>query len=72
VHRHQDGRLAGQDGLRASGHPGVGDDHVNPRLEVLQDAEVVQRDCKQQRIGPDELVGQGRGQRLRGLLLVRA
>jgi hypothetical protein len=63
VHGDQNGRLAGQDGLRAGGHPRVGDDHVDPRLEVVRDAEVAQRVGKQQRIGRDELVGQGRGER---------
>jgi hypothetical protein len=72
AHSHQDGGLAGQDGLRAGGHARVGDDHVGPHLEVLRDAEVVQRDGKQQRIGGDELAGQGRGERQRGLLLVRS
>jgi hypothetical protein len=41
-------------------------------LRSARDTEVVERDGKQQRIGRDELVGQGRGQRQRGLLLVRA
>jgi hypothetical protein len=39
---------------------------------VLRDTEVVERDGEQQRIGRDEFVGQGRGERQRGLLLVRA
>jgi hypothetical protein len=39
---------------------------------VLRYAEVVERHCEQQRVGRDELIGQGRGERLRGTLLVRA
>jgi hypothetical protein len=54
------------------GHARVGDDHVDPRLEVLRDTEVVQRGGEQQRIGRDQLVGQRRGERQRGLLLIRA
>jgi hypothetical protein len=72
AHRHEHGRLAGQDGRSSGGHAGVGDNHVDPGLEVLRDAEVVERDGEQQRIGRDELVGQGRGERQRGPLLVRA
>jgi len=53
AHGHESGGLAGQDRLRAGGHARVGDDHVDPRLEVLQDTEVVLRGGKQQRIGRD-------------------
>jgi len=66
---YEDGRLAGQDGLSTSGHARVGDHHVNPRLEVLRDAEVVQRGCEEQRVGRDQLVRQRRGERQRGFLL---
>src|SRR5207302_5983607 len=72
AHGHENGRLAGQDGLRARGHARIRDDHVDPRLEVLRYPEVVERDGEQQRIGRDELVGQFGGERQRGLLLVRA
>ncbi len=72
VHGHEHGGLAGQDGLGAGGHARVGDDHVGPGLEVLRHPEVVERGGEQQRVGRDELVGQGRGERQRTLLLVRA
>jgi hypothetical protein len=72
AHRHEYGRLAAQDGRSSGGHARVGDEHVDPGLEVLPDAEVVQRGGEQQRVGRDELVGQGRGERQRAPLLAGA
>jgi hypothetical protein len=66
LHGDEDGRLAGGGGHGAGRHARIGQHQIDVRLEMLRDAEVVQRHGEEQRVGAGELVCQLLGQGDRG------